>query len=121
MMKYLEMQPIQKTNSWTLRMNFYFCHAFISTYFVLKIYTLVHYVSKYMCIFFKIKRENLNFDHFKFSLHGGRAPLSFFFFAVGTIKHFRAQHPEIGCGQQIATTNKNPLAINIYRPLCNPS
>ena len=53
-----------------------FCVALILRCFVLKIYTHMLYVSKYVCIFFQknLKRENLNFDQVKPGLHGAQAP-----------------------------------------------
>ena len=58
---------------------FVFSVALILTYFVLKFYSLVHYVSKHVCIFYKT--ETCKFDffyHLKSGLHGGRAPLTIF-------------------------------------------
>ena len=57
-----------------------FCVALILRCFVLKIYTHMLYVSKYVCIFFQnfLKRENLNFDQVKLGLHGARALKSIF-------------------------------------------
>jgi hypothetical protein len=86
MMEYVEMRPVQKRqiHGHVLKsLIFFLCTALISTYFVLKIYTLVYvciYFSLHVCLYFFRIFWNvkiwifMNFEFCIWGLHGARPP-----------------------------------------------